>query len=115
MEQGEGCGEKFTPGPWRVISNSPTDIYVRDDGGLIARGATPTFYPDQHDRYVAELAEYAANARLIASAPELYEALQRCVAHMTDHPMFNDPDAGECETLRIARAALLKASGGKDV
>lgn len=47
-----------------------------------------------------------ANARLIAAAPELLEALRQCEALMASHPAFNISDA------RIAaRAAIAKAEG----
>jgi len=63
----------FTPGPWRISTQRPSRVaseVTRDDTGV---------------RFVAECSSYepgewtdqdAANARLIAAAPELLEALQ---------------------------------------
>ena len=68
---------KWTPGPWRTVrpSNNPKKLYVRDCGGLIAEGPFPSHYEGQDERFAKEVDRYEANARLIAAAPELYEAL----------------------------------------
>lgn len=62
---------KHTPGPWWV-----TDYGVRDAGGYICQTIKATRYEDQVERYVREREERAANARLIAAAPALLEALK---------------------------------------
>lgn len=82
-----------TPGPW------VTDDVYKDD---IARYVMSEVLP--FPRTIARLelgqdrAEQEANARLIAAAPELLEALERYVDH------FGDP-------LKCARAAIAKATG----
>lgn len=48
-----------------------------------------------------------ANARLIAAAPDLYEALDRLVADVADYPAWQRP----CFALDEARAALASARG----
>ena len=81
-----------TPGPWSVVDRS----HIRSASlGLVAVA--------QHGL------ETQANARLIASAPELLEALREAFnafAHDADGPVWAD------STIAKARAAIAKATGG---
>lgn len=89
-----------TPGPWRV---APDDTsfggYVAISGGdhfglaevVVELGGKP--YPDGE-----------ANAKLIAAAPEMLEALRALVDDVESK--WGDP-----HTLRHARATLAKAEG----
>ncbi len=89
---------KHTPGPWRVGSSSvggptitttdkrSTIADIRTFGGVHCGGP-------QHP-------ETDANARLIAAAPELLEALQDLVAEF-----------GVCGLTEKARAAIARATG----
>ena len=54
-----------------------------------------------------------ANARLIAAAPELYEALREWVEELCDscQAEVGRTCDGECEAVRKAKAALEKAGG----
>ncbi len=61
----------FTPDPWRADGLS----VVADGRGIIAMCLTP-----QNNGVM----ECSANARLIAAAPELYEALEAANASMGD-------------------------------
>ena len=61
------CAPKHTPGPWRINAADRTEIVSDLDPMVIAR--TPV------NLYQREAA--LANARLIASAPDMYEALKR--------------------------------------
>ena len=128
---------KGTPGPWQLSSESPT-IIKQDmsliglpDGGVLIGSAcgheSSGFYPT--------LDESEANARLIAAAPELLEALEDLIGPE------DDPKAGwrgwtpstemfRCEfcgqedldccriqhddrcPIKAARAAIAKATGG---
>ena len=68
-----------------------------------------TWLEDQHRREL--VSECRANARLIAAAPELLEALKMVVRHgsavqHSDQLMF--------EVLSAARAAIAKAEGGSN-
>lgn len=97
--------EKFTPGPWRVI-DSHDGPYVRSKGGLIAGGVRTSHWPGQDERYLAELEERVANARLISAAPDLYEALK---AIMDD---VEPTEFALSSHIRdAARSALAKARG----
>ena len=91
---------KFTPGPWSassVWSNFQRDVYagrgVGALGDLVAAGSG---------------AIAAANARLIAAAPDLYEALNALVLNAPDidyHPL-----SIFAHLVENARAALAKAN-----
>lgn len=69
---------KFTPGPWSLKFTSLSDfgldgetfdaIYGADGKKLTVRGVSMAFGGDPND-------EAMANTRLIAAAPDLYEAL----------------------------------------
>ena len=55
----------FTPGPWAIYVNAPSDVVIRKmskDGYELCA--------------IARVSSGYANARLIAAAPELLEALQ---------------------------------------
>jgi hypothetical protein len=99
---------KHTPGPWVTDDPQPGDIYrhVFNGNGRCApyiarldlrRGDWPT--EEQED-----------NARLIAAAPDLLEALQRLIATGLDarahHEFMSDPK-------HYARRAIAKATGGQ--
>ena len=96
-----------TKGPWEV---------ARTDAGIIVRTESVKKTRAGASRYAAiggfdrsdpeQLAEALANARLIAAAPELLEALTDCVEHMH----WTQPQ-GEA-ALKKAKAAIAKATGG---
>jgi len=54
--------------------------------------------------------ELAANARLIAAAPELLEALEAVIPDLEHYVATHGP--GPDKRLAIARAAIAKAKGG---
>ena len=85
---------KHTPGPWAIYVNAPSDIVIRKmskDGYELCS--------------IARVSSGYANARLIAAAPELLEALQKIAGNTYDE-WTNGAEAG-----RIARAAIAKATG----
>lgn len=59
---------RFTPGPWKVVEDSYGNTVVTGKGMVVEIGL-------EHIAKVGGLAEHEANARLIAAAPELLEAL----------------------------------------
>jgi hypothetical protein len=97
-------GGKRTPGPWSVLSGL-TDL---DWPGIEGDSCSIVIIGDEgSDCGVqgATLEEAAANARLIAAAPDLLAALKAlCAAYEAcngeDHPAY-----------ALARAAILKAEG----
>jgi hypothetical protein len=85
---------KFTPGPWEAVG---TSVYFR---GLVRGGFDIRGCPNSE-----------ANARLIAAAPDLLEALKEVVQHLKEddalfpalHPI------GKCPVLEMAKAVIAKA------
>ena len=87
-----------TPGPWRVTARSNCMIDVLHDNNTKGAITQALCRVQARDSWVAEA---EANARLIASAPDLLEALRDMVS---DHECLSEA------TLRFARAALAKAT-----
>lgn len=96
---------KFTPGPWEY-----------DHGAQIVEGAKPhmrvAFLPSDHAEYACS----KPNAHLIASAPELYEALAAAV-ECGMVPISSASEGGaarfsrQVEVADMIRVALKKARG----
>lgn len=90
-----------TPGPWIVNPFSArVDCAALDEWGdplPICELLWPTDYRSED--------ETQANARLIAAAPELLEALTRTL------DALEKLDAGETKVAKAARAAIAKATG----
>ena len=88
---------KHTPGPWRVVQD-PTNLSLQVYGQTLA-----LFECWRRSDEQTEL----ANARLVASAPELLEALKE---------VFADYDAvNRLSWNDRAAAAIAKATGGEGV
>lgn len=103
---------QHTPGPWR-----PFTRYVMANGRFLAKAfeandATehPGFIPAQEPQQTQ--AEAAANARLIASAPELLAALER-LYQMGEwqRTITDEMGATVGHAYSAARAAIAKATG----
>ena len=89
----------FTPGPWPT-RESATHVTVTN-----ARGDA-VFHDDKR------IPGVMADARLIASAPELLEALRGMLALDEEHHQRGHCDDDVCAEVRKARAAIAKATGG---
>lgn len=89
---------EYTPGPWRLHQTSTRAVFA---------GLPPDEDAVAHVDGGFEDARIA-NARLIAAAPELLEALRECVDCVTDlvTEAHEDP-----EVLKKSRAAIAKATG----
>ena len=107
---------KHTPGPWAVgpygaeygkltywRENNGDWVIVGADGVRLASVDCQDCGSKRTIRE-SEDPEGFANARLVAAAPELLEALQRCVTN----PAFLDWDGNDLDE---ARAAIAKATG----
>lgn len=95
---------KYTPGPWRYVGFGGTHVLARN-GRCIADAPQPNGMDPE---------EGFANARLIASAPELLEALEALLesaisanASLNWATGLNDEPA----SFNQARAAISKARG----
>ena len=101
---------EHTKGPWEV---------ARTDAGIIVRTESAKKTRFGASRYAAiggfdrsnpeQLAEALANARLIAAAPELLEALEELSLLMDD--VRNGEYTPDHLTTQPARAAIAKAKG----
>lgn len=112
---------KHTPGPWiadeffmeedrcvRVGTNDGTSDYYHRSATICECWVKNS--ADDDDVLVPELSRAEANARLIAAAPELLEALRQMIDVMMDCE-FGTPAHAKAE--REARAAIVKATGAK--
>lgn len=105
---------KHTPGPWRVMDRPENAIWVQgqpDENGYREICTLPNYQ-------LLKREQTEANARLIAAAPELLEALKGCAAMLAECAKQHRLDgSGEGHgTLAdkhaaIARAAIDKATG----
>ncbi|HGT3141462.1 TPA: hypothetical protein ACM2X8_006408 [Pseudomonas aeruginosa] len=109
---------KHTPGPWgierlhgeiNVISCNERDGAAKDMGivYVLARDVGGMIHGEQFD----DRSEVEANARLIAAAPELLDALEDAVNRLTSSLILLkcDDDFIKKETAK-ARAAIAKAT-----
>lgn len=94
---------KHTPGPWHIdlMDSAVTDSWYTINGGNFGGIATLDI-PDKTD-YPEAWAFNEANARLIAAAPEMLEALKNLVDVYGD--CFGKPD------IERAEDAINKAEG----
>lgn len=99
----------YTPGPWRVLTCAVGDVDGRPH-------FEPWFDieaddPDLEGEWlaVARLVAMEADARLIAAAPTLYEALKRIVALSEDDE--HEPTYAWKDAFEAAAAALAIAEG----
>jgi hypothetical protein len=101
-----------TPSPW-VVCHSEKPTFISHTTGVYSQ-------PDSSDERIIALCdedlllssdEQLSNARLIAAAPELLEALQELEQRLdySKSGPFSHYDSLEC--LGIARAAIAKARG----
>ena len=88
-----------TPGPWEAKAPVEHGAHVYGPHGVTVAwcGTNSTF--KRAGYYSISMEESGANARLIAAAPELLEAL---IAMLSNTP--------DCD--HVARAAIAKATGG---
>ena len=91
-----------TPGPWDVEPKGSRHFVDGADGLTVA-------YLDRAG--VRERVEIEANARLIASAPELLEALER-ISTAYDETLRHPIAVPLLNAIYGARAAIAKAKGG---
>ena len=100
----ERAGEAWTPGEWRVEPASPHvhGPYVVDVDG---RSICDPYYLSEMDEPVIHRPAYAAaNASLIAAAPDLYAALKKLLDVLSE-------DSPHTYVIRDGYAALEKARG----
>jgi hypothetical protein len=99
----------YTPGPWRAIAGWPSHIWHvlladRETEIIVARGDGDSMSNE----------EVAANARLVAAAPDLLAALKE-VAEGCEYRLRKGEDSGDRHTLGLCRTAIAKAEGRVEV
>lgn len=100
---------KHTEGPWAVLDEEADKSYIRIRGTRLGgryKVANVLAGNDAAADWVRD--ESRANARLIAAAPDLLEALKACAAVVAGDTMHKQ---GLIDALELARAAILKATG----
>lgn len=112
---------KWTPGPWEYVPGTEyhgpyvsgplggdvCDCYAMSNPAALSVRNGGSSQPIWHQ---AERAD--ANARLIAAAPDLYEALEAMVAAFKVYVGHeSDPPQDEIDAMKAGRAALAKARG----
>lgn len=110
---------EHTQGPWQVLPEEEGVPYIRIRGTVLgARYMVANVHMQTYADVDAawnekEKRESRANARLIAAAPEMLEALQAC-ADWLDwlHSPIDDPKGAHAAHIKAAREALAKATGG---
>jgi hypothetical protein len=97
---------KHTPGPWTIVSTVAHPFAVVADGKQVAVA--------QSAQATIQAPERAANARLIAAAPELLEANIKAIEVLTWAEAAGLPVQEHIqlrEHLQQVRAAIAKATG----
>lgn len=95
---------KHTPGPW-IISNTDR-VTIKDNSGHTSDASDIAYINDEKENWGDYYdGDWTANARLIAAAPELLEALK--AMYMTF--VIERETLGPAETLALA--AIAKAEG----
>jgi hypothetical protein len=97
---------QHTPGPWKTLNRGTNRLVDIVQGSDASNGLAKVWLNEYRKRGATP--ERLANARLIAAAPELLEALERI---LTTHD--DSCQGAECGIAGIdaARAAIAKAKG----
>lgn len=100
---------EFTPGPWEREHRKGadglyrTEVFSKQYGGI----ATCDWTPKHCGNGVTETCR-RANARLIAAAPEMHEAIKTAISYLDS---FGDWQEGEELLYCLLKKALAKAEG----
>ena len=102
---------KGTPGPWEIKPEEVDRPYIRIRGTRLGGRfkVANVLSPDYDGVHHREADETRANARLIAAAPELLEALQLAEKAMVEGRNVTYPEW--YGVINKARAAITKATG----
>ena len=93
----------YTPGPWQYLRSPSGPIRVGPSHNCTVAVAP---FPPTGDQ--------EANARLIAAAPDLVEALDEMLREFGVDGHGAEFEDGECMVVDRARAALARAEGGAE-
>lgn len=99
-----GLASNHTPGPW--------EIEDRKDGGrtvVDSAGRSITFTPQFEGAAARSIEEAIANARLIAAAPDLLDAIVEMIMLADEGAFIDLADVEATPVSRKLRAAIAKA------
>jgi hypothetical protein len=99
---------QHTPGPWKAHFEEAYFV-TGPDLGRVAMMMNIKGAHGMGGRRSGD--ESAANARLIAAAPDLLEALQDLFEADMEHVLMGDGKDDQIEAIAKARAAIAKATG----
>lgn len=96
---------EYTPGPWnaKYANDGCGDIGIVGDGGVVAE-----CFHEIREKNERANRECIANARLIAAAPDLLEALKAARDELDEYRVDTNSMPS---TLEIIDAAITKATG----
>jgi hypothetical protein len=97
--------KQHTPGPWKVKAHSTAVLAGRKQICSHVNAASALTVNMVEDYEIAQ-----ANARLIAAAPDLLEALQDLFDADMEHVLMGDGKDDQIEAIAKARAAIAKAT-----
>jgi hypothetical protein len=106
---------KHTPGPWswerpsRIMLDAGAQRYALYTGTELKPNWVAEIHFSKHDIINKGMEENAANARLIAAAPELLEALQEMLNRYA--PYGSGDSNARAEAINKATSAISKARG----
>jgi hypothetical protein len=98
-----------TPGPWKVVEHyedaSTRKIGLHGCPAIVSEKGVVVVHPEV-GIVTEDLSTAKANARLIAAAPEMLEALKECLEEITNPEEETWPHAQH-----VAKRAIAKAEG----
>ena len=103
--------DTWTPGPWFAVNDGSAA-----DPMMMVKAARIAGRPPRHEVAIVATGDSPqemenANARLIAAAPDMVEALEACIDALRDLGAHQSPNMIGAAALTEARAALAKARG----
>lgn len=104
---------QFTPGPWHVVLSDNATPHIMTEPGSHESVDNDAAFVCVMPAEIIRSYNSLANARLIASAPEMYEALEKEYELLLFANGYSDADIdihGKTQTSRIKRV-LAKARG----
>ena len=107
---------KHTPGPWRTVHLDQNKLDGNAPCCVKANNRTVAwvdFWQDESYATQLQMSEQAANASLIAAAPDLLEALLSCEQVLSATECSGIKQLFNGQVLDIARAAIAKAKKGE--
>ena len=105
--------EKHTPGPWRVFGRMTGKVISENGPGMVEICETGDFRDAELVPFNAE--RWNADARLIAAAPDMLEALRDVVSDLflQIESRRGPKAASQYPSIVAARAAIARATGEK--